>query len=145
MYDPDLEFYNTSLFLKFYSALGCINLPKREKYQPEEFTDIFSKPEIKSTSCNQLDNFPKDGTIYTSILETKEVEEMEIETIILDGDLSPDEAQGEQEYPLPMLIAWEFTEEDEPKFFYLGYNWKGKSRTCQHIMDVGMKITSIIP
>ena len=56
-------------------------------------------------------------------METEIVEEADLETITLDGDISSDETEGEQECPLAMLIAWEFPEEQVPQFFYLGYNW----------------------
>ena len=123
MYDPDLDYYNKSWFLKFYSALGCINLPKREKYNPDYFTDIFSSSTTNNTTCSQHDNFQKQGTTDRGYMETEIVEETDLETITLDGDFSSDETEGEQECPLAMLIAWEFPEEQMPQFFYLGYNW----------------------
>ena len=106
MYDPDLDYYNKSWFLKFYSALGCINLPKREKYNPDYFTDIFSSSTTNNTTCSQHDNFQKQGTTDRGFMETEIVEEKDLETITLDGDFS-----------------WEFPEEQMPQFFYLGYNW----------------------
>jgi len=46
MYDPDLEHYQIFCFLKFYSTLGCIHLPRPEKYEPDNFADIFSPIEL---------------------------------------------------------------------------------------------------
>ena len=71
VYDPDLDYYNKSWFLKFYSALGCINLPKREKYNPDYFTDIFSSSTTNNTTCSQHDNFQKQGTTDRGYMETE--------------------------------------------------------------------------
>ena len=55
VYDPDLEDYRRTPFIRFYSALGCIVLPKPEKYHPDPpFTDIFSV----SSSCSSASSSP---------------------------------------------------------------------------------------
>ena len=50
VFDPDVEDYRRTPFIRFYSALGCIVLPTPEKYHPDPpFTDIFSIPTPSST------------------------------------------------------------------------------------------------
>ena len=118
VYDPDLEHYRTSWFLRFYSALGCINIPQPEKYQPGEFSDIFSSSDNKDGSTS-----PSFQTLQPAVGSGSDIDEIEedLEIITLGEDLPPVESEGDQEYPLAMLIAWEYPEEEMPKFFYLGY------------------------
>ena len=118
VYDPDLEHYRASWFLRFYSAIGCINIPKPEKYHPGEFTDICStmgQDDISISSAFQ--------TYQPAVGSGSDIDEIEedLEIITLGEDLPPVESEGDQEYPLAMLIAWEYPEEEMPKFFYLGY------------------------
>ena len=112
VFDPDVEEFNyrKSWFLRFYSALGCISLPKPQKYYPE-FTDVFQEPLRPKTpappvceSCTEFD-------------------ESDIELIELGDDILPVESEGEQEDPLHMIIAWEYPEEQMPVFHYLGYGY----------------------
>ena len=118
VYDPDLEHYRTSWFLRFYSALGCINIPQPEKYQPGEFTNIFSSTEDKETSTTPSFQNLQSTSGSGNLLED---EDEDLEVITLGEDLPPVESEGDQDYPLAMLIAWEYPEEEMPKFFYLGY------------------------
>ena len=124
VYDPDLEHYRKSWFLKFYSALGCIHLPKPEKYNPDSFTDIsgLDKPanlkEDPSTTNLPFQRVQSSCEAYTEDLDFVEDD---LEVISLEEDLPPVESEGDQESPLAMLIAWEYPEEEMPKFFYLGY------------------------
>ena len=118
VYNPDLEHYRTSWFLKFYSALGCIRIPKPEKYNPGDFTDIFS-----STSNQDTSNSLSFQTLQPTLESGSDMDDIEedLDVITLGEDLPPVESEGDQEYPLAMLIAWEYPEEEMPKFFYLGY------------------------
>ena len=117
VYDPDLEHYQTSWFLNFYSALGCIRLPRPEKYNPDDFTDIFSSTEPDAKD----DSTPSFQKLKTAPETNLDDLEEDIDVIELKEDLPPVESEGDQEYPLAMLIAWEYPEEEGPKFFYLGY------------------------
>ena len=120
VYNPDLEQYRTGWFLKFYAALGCINIPTPEKYQPGEFMDIFSCTDNEDASS--ISSFQTLQPAFGSANNMDEVEEdQDLEIITLGEDLPPVESEGDQEYPLAMLIAWEYPEEEMPKFFYLGY------------------------
>jgi hypothetical protein len=126
VYDPDLEHYRTSWFLKFYSALGCIHLPRPEKYNPDEFTDIFGldKPDVSKKDISTTD--PSFQTVKpaseTDLVDLNNADlEDDLDVISLEDDLPPVESEGDQEYPLAMLIAWEYPKEEMPKFFYLGY------------------------
>ena len=118
VYHPDLEYCETSWFLKFYSALGCITIPKPEKYCPGDFTDIF-----RSTDDKDISTIPSFQNLQSAFGSSNNLEDIEedLEVITLGEDLPPVESEGDQEYPLAMLIAWEYPEEEMPKFFYLGY------------------------
>ena len=118
VYNPDLEYYETGWFFKFYAALGCINLPKPEKYSPGNFTNIFSSTDDEDAST--IHSFQNLRSASGSCSSLEDIEE-DLEVITLGEDLPPVESEGDQEYPLAMLIAWEYPEEEMPKFFYLGY------------------------
>ena len=118
VYHPDVEYYQTSWFLKFYSAVGCITIPQPEKYSPGEFTDIFSSSNDKDTTT--IPSFQNLQSASESSSNLEDIDE-DLEVITLGEDLPPVESEGDQEYPLAMLIAWEYPEEEMPKFFYLGY------------------------
>ena len=120
VFDSDLEHYNTSWFLKIYSALGCIHLPRPEKYYPDNFTDICIpiEPEVTSTPSTPYFQTPK-PTPLNNLDELDFIDlEDELEVMSMEEDLPPVESDGDQESPLAMLVAWECS---EPKFFYLGY------------------------
>ena len=52
-YDEDYERIRWTPFLRFYSAIGFIRLPKPDKYRPE-FDRIFSEPVVPVSSLHRV-------------------------------------------------------------------------------------------
>jgi hypothetical protein len=48
-------------------------------------------------------------------------EDLELEEIDLEQEVERDESLGDQEEPLPLIIAFEYPEEEMPVWFHLGY------------------------
>ena len=49
VYDEDVENFKGSCFLNCYSFLGCVKVPRPAKYDPYNFSNVFSKSDIQNT------------------------------------------------------------------------------------------------
>ena len=109
VYDEEVEAYRRSRFARFYGALGFIHVPRREKYQPEVRVRESPLP-LPSRSTS---------------VEGEEWEVEGVEVLTLEGDLPPRTEEGEQLEPLPVIIAWEYPEEQMPVFLDFHYFDRG--------------------
>ena len=99
-----------SIFRKLTQAIGLKS--KDKKYHPEKFQHSVSTSSSNST---------KSGVMSPSInTYVPTDEELELEVIEL-VEVPRDESEGEQEEPLPLIIAFEYGEEEMPVWFHFGY------------------------
>ena len=113
VYDEEVECIHRSAFMKVFSAIGFVHLPKRQKYQPE----TLPKP-------SKLNTPPT--TLHTGDMHLEDVLEEDIEVINLGDSLPPNPLEGQPWDPMAIVIAWEYPEEEMPVFLdfhYLGYGY----------------------
>ena len=103
---------------RFYKALGL--KPRDRKYNPEKFDPVLNPlPQISSSHIalptKAIPNNP-------SNLDTSEFDdELELDIIDLEVEVPRDASLGDQEEPEPLIIAFEYPEEEMPVWFHLGY------------------------
>ena len=119
VFDEEVEAYRKSRFIRFYSAIGFIHAPKREKYDPEKFPSTAQSPRPRSPRPRS----PRPRSPCNTI--RPEQEEEEVEVVTLGRDLPPRPEEGEPWDPLPVIIAWEYPEEDMPVFLDFHYLDRG--------------------
>ena len=127
IYDEEVEALHQSKFLRVYAALGFIHLPKRQKYNPERH-NLKSRPSSANPATFLNPATPRPVTSspapsFSTMIEEDCEEELEV--ITLEADLPPKTDEGDQDEPLPVVIAWEYPEEEMPVFLSIGYLHQG--------------------
>ena len=121
IYDEEVEALHHSKFLRFYSALGFIHIPKRQKYDPESHNQSSRPSTARPATPHPITSSPAPSC---STLIEEDFEEV-VEVITLEADLPPKADEGDQVEPLPVVIAWEYPEEEMPVFLSIGYLHQG--------------------
>ena len=99
-------------------ALGL--KPRKRKYNPNKFDHISGAPLAKIQPQPVV---PTKVCSYIS-LDTDDSDfedELDLEIIDVEVDVPRDDKLGDQEEPEPLIIAFEYPEEEMPVWFHLGY------------------------
>ena len=103
---------------RFYKALGL--KPRDRKYNPEKFDPVLNP--LPQISSSHIALPTKAIPNNSSNLDTSEFDdELELDIIDLEVEVPRDASLGDQEEPEPLIIAFEYPEEEMPVWFYLGY------------------------
>ena len=105
-----------NLLTRCMKALGF--KPMERKYNPDEFNHRSDPSFSDELTASQNKIVPN----CNILLDTDESEDdLELDIIDLEVEVPRDESLGDQEEPLPMVIAFEYPEEEMPVWFHLGY------------------------
>ena len=105
-----------SFFRRFLNKFGIKQ--RDRKYHPEKFQ--FS--DVSSVSIRAKTSHPR--AVQSRVNDSDPAvfeEDLDIEIIDLEVEVPIDETVGEQEEPLPLIIGFEYPEEEMPVWFHLGY------------------------
>ena len=102
---------------RLYATLGLKH--RDRKYQPEKFNQV---PKLSSFSTRPNISPPQSTSCNTNFIpDITDLEDLDLEIIDLDIEVPRDESLGEQEEPLPLIIGFEYPEEEMPVWFHFGY------------------------
>ena len=105
-YDEDVEGYKRTRFLRFYSALGCIHLPKRTKYNPNNFTEFRPLTPLIDSPRDTWIPAPGPTHLLKTHIPRNIREDDDLEVIVLGEDISPNPAAGNQWDRIMIAFAW---------------------------------------